>query len=79
MPEKKKLTTPTTLDKPVLRLSRANSAGKARTSSKANIKVNAKTDKKACPKQKAWLEIRSKISVMLKSHFHQPTEPQHYL
>ena len=52
MTKKKKLTTPTSLDKPVLRLSRANSASKARTSSKANIKVNAKTDKKACPKTK---------------------------
>ena len=52
MPEKKKLTTPTRLDKPVLRLSKAKSHGKARTNSKANIKVNAKTDKKARPKRK---------------------------
>ena len=52
MTEKKKPTTPTSLDKPLLRLSRAQSVGKARTNSKPNIKVNAKTDKKACPKRK---------------------------
>jgi 16S rRNA (cytosine967-C5)-methyltransferase len=52
MTKKKKLTTPTSLEKPVLRLSRAHSASKPRTSSKANMKVNAKTDKKACPETK---------------------------
>ena len=52
MPEQKKPTTPTRLDKPVLRLSKAKSHGQARTNSKANIKVNAETDKKARPKRK---------------------------
>ena len=52
MPEKKKLTTSTRPDKPVLRLPKAKSVGKARTSSKPNIKVNAQTDKNDRPRRK---------------------------
>ena len=51
MPEKKKLTALTSLDKPVLRLSKEKSVGNARTSSKPNMEVNAKTVKKAQPKK----------------------------
>ena len=52
MPEKKKLTTPTRIDRPVLRLSKAKSNGKACTSSKPNTRVNAEIDKKDRPKRK---------------------------
>ena len=50
--KRKKLTTPTRIDKPVLRLSKAKSDGKTRTSSKPNIKFNAETDKNDRPKRK---------------------------
>ena len=52
MPEQKKPTSPTRSDKPVLRLSKASARGKTRTNFKANVKVNAKTDKKALPGRK---------------------------
>ena len=52
MPEQKKPTTPTRLDKPVLRLSKAKAHGQTPTNSKANRRVNAETDKKARPKRK---------------------------
>ena len=52
MPEKKKLTTPTRIDRPVLRLSKAKSDGNARTSSKPKTRFNAEIDKKDRPKRK---------------------------
>ena len=52
MPKQKKTATPTLIDKPVLRLSKATAHGQASANVKANTKVKAKNDKKARPKRK---------------------------
>ena len=52
MPEQKKSTTPTRLDKPVLRLSEAQACDQTRTSSKSKRRINTETDKKVHPKRK---------------------------
>jgi len=52
MPEQKKTITPTRLNRPVLRLSKAKVHGQALTTSTKKIGVNAKADKKARPKRK---------------------------
>ena len=52
MPDQKKPTTPTRLDKPVLRLPKTKANSQTRANSKADVKVNAKANKKARPKTK---------------------------
>ena len=58
MSEQKKPTTPTRLDKPLLRLSKSKANGQARTDSKPIIGVNAKTFKKTRPKKNGLTPIK---------------------